>query len=297
VLSPEETVDAINRRYGRHDGARALHAKGILCKGTFTASAGAARLTRAAHMDGGPVEVTVRFSNGSGDPRSRDYDPDVRGMATTFHLPDGSRTDISAQTAPRFPVRRHEHFVELVLAGEPNIRALWRLPLFLVRHPGALGTLRVNAAALRPPPSYANRSYYAIHAFKWVAADGSERYVRYRWVPEDGEAILSRGDARRRGPDYLQEELRERLARAPVRFKLELQVAASGDVVDDPTAQWPADREKLEAGVVEVTSVTDEGDGLVFDPARVTDGIELSDDPILQFRPRAYSVSAERRLS
>jgi catalase len=34
---------------------------------------------------------------------------------------------------------------------------------------------------------------------------------------------------------------------------------------------------------------------LVFDPTRVTDGIELSDDPILRFRPRAYSVSVARR--
>jgi catalase len=36
-------------------------------------------------------------------------------------------------------------------------------------------------------------------------------------------------------------------------------------------------------------------DVLVFDPTRVVDGIELSDDPILSFRRRAYAVSVERR--
>jgi catalase len=35
---------------------------------------------------------------------------------------------------------------------------------------------------------------------------------------------------------------------------------------------------------------------LVFDPVRVTDGIELSDDPILRFRSPAYRVSVERRM-
>ena len=34
---------------------------------------------------------------------------------------------------------------------------------------------------------------------------------------------------------------------------------------------------------------------LVFDPTRVTDGIELSDDPVLRFRPGAYSESVARR--
>jgi catalase len=34
---------------------------------------------------------------------------------------------------------------------------------------------------------------------------------------------------------------------------------------------------------------------LVFDPARVTDGVALTPDPVLQFRPRAYSESVARR--
>ena len=34
----------------------------------------------------------------------------------------------------------------------------------------------------------------------------------------------------------------------------------------------------------------------VFDPGRVVDGIELSDDPILRYRPGAYSESVARRM-
>jgi catalase len=266
-------------------------------KGTFTASPEAARLTKAAHMQGEPVEVTVRLSNGSGDPRSKDYEPDVRGMGVSFHLPDGERTDISAQTVPHFPVTTHDAFVELVEASAPSVHALWRFPLFLAKHPKALVTFRKNAPGLKPPPSYASCRYYAIHAFKWVGADGGERFVRYTWVPEDGDKGLSVREARGRGRDYLQEEIRERLADRPARFTLQLQVAGSGDDVDDPSADWPKDRERVNAGTLEIARVDDSGsDTFVYDPMRLTDGIEPSGDPILNFRPRAYSVSAGRRM-
>jgi catalase len=298
VISPERAVDAINRRFGRHPRRRALHAKGTLCRGSFTATPAAARLTRAAHMQGAPVDATVRFSNGSGDPDSPDYAPEVRGLAVKLYLPDGSRTDISAQTVPRFPVRTPDAFIALVKASGAG--RFWRLPLFLATHPEALPALRANAPALKPPPSYASRRYYAIHAFKWVDADGGERHVRYRWLPESSESPISSEDAKSRGRDYLQDELKERLERAPVRFTLELQIAGPGDSVDDPTAVWPDERETVTAGTLEVTGLEtgrETGDDvLVFDPTRVTDGIELTDDPILKYRPAAYSASVERRM-
>jgi catalase len=298
VLSPERAVDAINERFGRH-GARALHAKGTLCKGTFTATPEAARLTRAAHMQGEPVGVTVRFSNGSGDPGAPDYGPEVRGMAAKFYLPDGSRTDISAQTVPRFPVRTPDAFINLIRASAPGPGRFWRLPLFLATHPEALPALRANAPALKPPASYSTCRYYAIHAFRWLDAGGGERYVRYRWLPEASEPSLSAEEARSRGADYLQDDIRERLARGPVRFALEVQVAGEGDSVHDPTSVWPDNRETVTVGRLELTELEtgreQGGDVLVFDPIRVTDGIEASEDPILKFRSPAYSVSVERR--
>ena len=61
---------------------------------------------------------------------------------------------------------------------------------------------------------------------------------------------------------------------------------------------WTGARE-LSAGTVEVTApIADpEADGglVVFDPVRVVDGIELSEDPILRYRERAYSASVSRR--
>jgi catalase len=299
VLSPKQAVDIINQRFGAH-GARALHAKGTLVHGTFTASPEAAALTRAPHMQGEPVEATVRFSNGSGDPDDPDYGPEVRGMAVKLYLADGTRTDISAQTVPRFPVRTPDAFVNLIRASAPGRARLVRLPLFLATHPEVLPALKANAPALKPPASYASARYYAVHAFKWIDADGGERYVRYRWLPEAGEQSLSSGEARSRGRDYLQEDLAERLANGgKIRFTLELQVAGPGDKVDDPTAVWPDERDRVNAGTLELTELETGretgGDVLVFDPNRLTDGIEASEDPILKFRSPAYSASVERR--
>jgi catalase len=210
-ITPEQVVDGVGERYGRHPGYRALHAKGLFCKGAFTATPEAKALTRAAHMQGDPAEVTVRFSNGSGDPNSKDYVPDARGMATQFHLPDGSRTDISAQTAPRFPVKTPEGFVEVVQANVAGIARLWKFPVFLTRHPSAIPGLKDNLAALTPRASYANYRYYAVHAYKWVNAEGDEQYVRYTWLPDAGEEKISPSEGKKRGPDYLQNEMRERL--------------------------------------------------------------------------------------
>jgi catalase len=299
AVTPAQAADAANEAFGRHPGHRALHAKGTLLKGTFTATPEAARLTRAAHMQGEQVPATIRVSNGGGDPDAPDYAPDVRALALKLYLPDGSRTDIVAQTAPRFPVHTPDAFVELLRAQHPEPAIAWRLPLFLARHPEALRRLPANLPSLRAPTSYAACSYYAVHAYRFLDSEGGSRYVRYTLVPEAPETKLSLREARRRGRDYLQEEIRERLARGPVRFALELQIAAPGDDVEDPASVWPKDRRRVRAGTLEIGGLETEretgGDVLVFDPTRVVDGIELSDDPVLRFRAAAYSESVARR--
>jgi catalase len=300
-VTPEESVDAANDVFGRHPGYRALHAKGTLCKARFTATPDAARLSRAAHMHGDPIPATVRVSNASGDPDVPDYQPDVRGFAVKFYLPDGSRTDIVAQTSPRFPVPTPEGFVELLRAQRPGPAMAWRMPLFLARHPRAVLTIPPGLPALKPIASYATCTYYALHAFRFLDDQGGSRYVRYTFLPEAGDQRLGLREARSRGRDYLQQEIRERLSKGPVRFTLELQIAQAGDDVNDPSAVWPRERERLAAGTLELTELDTEretgGDVLVFDPTRVTDGIELSDDPVLNFRHLSYTESVARRMN
>jgi catalase len=293
TIDPERALDRINGVFGRHDGDRTLHAKGAFYAGTFTATPWAAARCRAAHLRGDPVPVRVRWSNGAGK-RNSDKVPDVRGMAVSFRLPDGTATDLLAQTGPRFPVRTVEDFLELVESADKP----WKLPLFLARNPGAAPALLAGARAqaLVPPYSFAEVSYYPIHAYQWVAADGAETWVRYRFSPVDGRAGRTSGTFT--GRDRLREEILARLAAHPVRYTLEVQVAGPDDDPHDPTSVWSAGF--VDAGTFEVTGPDpdreQDGEVVVFDPTRVVDGIELSDDPILRYRPAAYSASVGRRV-
>ena len=295
ATTPEQAMDRIHDRFGAHQGHRALHAKGVHCAGSFTPTADAARLTRAVHMNRA-VPVKVRFSNGGGDPNVPDFVPDVRGLAVSFQLPDGSATDILAQTLPHFPFRDQEGFFAALSVSKPGLSSLVRLPLFLARYPAVLKAKRDTDTALGRRASFAARPYLAFHAFKWIDADGGERFVRYFWRPTVDEPDLSKDEAKRRGRNYLFDELRERLAREPVRMRLEVQIAGPGDDPDDPSDEWPEERERVTAGTLEVTAIDDEADdGIVYDPMRMVDGIEPSNDPVLRFRPPVYSLSHARR--
>ena len=286
----EEIVDAINEISGVHPGHRAAHAKGTLMTGTFTGAG--TDLTTAPHLQGEPVRVTARFSNGGGDPGIPDYAREGRGMAVKFYLPDGAKTDIVALSLPCFFVRTPEDFLEFTRARKDPERLM---PDWLGAHPEALAAIQAALGA-NPPASYATCAYNSIHSFRWIDADGGSRFVRYRWEPEAGVETLSQEDAKARGRDYLQQDL---LARAESAFRLKAIIATEEDAVDDPTVAWPDERDQVEVGrlVVEGPELERERDGdiLVFDPTRVIDGIELSDDAILRFRGPAYSVSVERR--
>jgi catalase len=294
VISPREAVDIVNARFGAHAGRRALHAKGTFCAGTFTATPAAGRLSRAAHLQGEPVEVLARVSNGGGDPGEPDYAPDVRGLAASFKLPGGSATDMVAQSIPRFFQSKPEEFGEFIRAST-GAAAVVKLPLYLATHPKAVKSLPTNAGALRPPPSYAQCRFFGVHAFVWVDAGDVRRAVRWTWEPEAGDARISPREAKRRGRDYLQEGLATTL---PVRWRLQVTIAADGDSTSDPSEHWPDDRERIDAGILELTTVIAEPEGVVvFDPTRMTDGVELSDDPFLPYRAAAYSESVARRTA
>jgi catalase len=300
--SPEQVVDSINDVSGVHAGHRAAHAKGTLCSGTFTATPAAAALTRAAHMQGDPVKATVRFSNGGGDPGIPDYATEGRGMAVKLYLDDGRRADMVALSLPVFFARTPEDFLAFTRARKPDPQTgqpdMQRLGKWLGEHPEA-GPAIQAAVTAQPPESYARCEYNGIHAFRYVNADDEGRFIRFRWEPEDGVATLSPEEAKEGGADYLQQEILERLGKGPAAFRLVVTLAELGDAVDDPTEAWPPGRETVVVGRLELTGPDTErereGDVLVFDPTRVVDGIELTEDPILRFRHHAYAVSVERR--
>src|SRR4051794_35891856 len=289
-----ELVDAIGKAAGSHPGHRAAHAKGVVLSGTFTPADAARGLTRAAQFAGDPVRVTVRFSNGGANPDTSDAEVgDGRGMATKFYLPDGTTTDIVALSLPVFFVRTPEEFLEFTLARAESFEKVGE---FIGSHPATLQAVQQIAPVLVPPRSYATVVYNSIHAFRLVGADGDGRWIRWRWLPDAGAEWLPEEERESMAADFLQTEIFDRL---PVRFTLVARIAGEGLPTDDPTAGWPEDVETVAMGSLDLTGPETERetgeDVMVMDPTRVTDGIELSEDPILHVRSPAYSVSVERR--
>ena len=291
--SPVEVVDAINAISGAHEGARAAHAKGTLIAATFTPTADAARLTRAAHLGGGPLKATVRFSNGGGDPNIPDYAREARGIAIKVYLDGGERADMVGLTLPCFFVKNVEDFFAFTKARAEGMEAAGA---FVGEHPEAIPAIQA-ALGTGPPASYASVAYNGIHTFVWTNAEGETRYVRWRLEPEGSSEELADDDAKARGRDYLQEEI---VTREGAAFRLFVAIAEDGDPIEDPTAQWPQERERVEVARLELHGPDTEreqspDDVLVFDPTRMVDGMEITADPILSFRPRAYAVSVNRR--
>jgi len=294
MLSPEEAVDRLRRAFGGPGGHRTLHAKGHFYSGSFTATPEAGRRSRAAHLDGDTHPVLVRWSNAGGNADVPDTAPDIRGMAVKLRGADGEPFDLLGQTSSKFPTDDPQVFVELTEAAAKPAK----LPLFLLRHPRTAARIFAGTrpGAIAKHRSYADPTYYPLHAYGWLDAEDQLTWVRYELRP--ATAVQTPGTFT--GADRLQEEMAARLTQGPVTYELWARLAGKGDDPHRVTSEWRGEEELL-VGRIEVTDQLPDpeagGAPTVFDPAREVDGIVLSDDPILRFRPKAYSESISRRSS
>ena len=299
----QDLVAAFDALFGGNPTVRAAHAKGTCVGATFEATPEAAALTRAPHMQGAPVRTTVRFSNGSGDLEASDAGREPRGMAVKFHLDEKRSTDIVSINHPVFIVRTPEEVLEFVRLRTPDPATgqldFPALAAFVGARPESQRAAQLLLAA-PPLESFLRCAYFAIHAFRFVAADGTARFGRYRWSPALGEASLTAEEANERSPDYLREDLLARLADGPASFTLHIRLAGEADDPDDPCTEWPEDREEIPAGTLVIGGPIDDQEAgcetLVFDPTRLCDGIEPSGDKVLAARPHAYAISSKRRI-
>ena len=298
---PVALVDTLNQLSGGpHAGYRANHAKGVLVEGNFTPTAGAADLSKAPHF-AKTVPVLVRFSNATGVPTLPDADPNgsPHGVAIRFLLPGGSNTDIVSISANGFPVATPEEFLGLLQAvanSGPNAAKPSPIEQFLGSHPAAAKFVTTPRPA---PDSFGTLAFYGVNAFKFTNAKGKVQYARYQILPLAGEHALSPEASAKADANYLMDELPQRLAKGPVKFRLLAQLANDGDSLVDPTQVWPADRTLLELGTISLTQAAQDQvktqKALLFNPLILPAGIEPSADPVLLARPAAYAVSYGQR--
>ena len=299
IALSQDLIKAFETLFGEHPGFRPAHAKGIMLAGTFTPSPDARSLTRAPHSTRPSTPVSVRFSDSTGLPTIPDPDPNAgpRGCAIRFHLAEHVHTDIIAHSTRGFPAHNGQEFLEFlraIAASGPGALSPTPAERFLGSHPAAM------AFVLAPKPlpsSFARDTYFGINSMRFLNGEGTARFGRYLVIPEAGVEHLEEGATP--GADYLFEELSRRVSGGPIAFRIEVELAAPGDVVDDATVQWPEDRPRAEFGRIELTSVIphnpDEQKQIIFDPIPRVDGIEPSADPLLELRAAVYLLSGRRR--
>jgi catalase len=295
-----EVFDKVNG--GVHRGFGPAHAKGILLTGMFTPSLEAASLTRAPHLHRDSTPVTVRFSNFAGIPSVADNDPQgasPRGFAVRFHLGEHVHTDIIGHSVDNFPARTAEGLVEFLnalIATDPTGPHPNAIEQFLGAHPAAATFVQIPKPI---PTSFARESFFAVSAFKFTNASGMSRYGRYRVLPVAGNEYLDEAEAAARSPDFLFDEMKERVAKEPIRFRVAVQLAEDGDTVDDATVRWPEGRPQLAFGEISLQEIAPNNAGeqqhIIFDPIPRVDGIEASADPLFEPRANVYLMSGRRR--
>jgi catalase len=297
----QDLLQQFDTIFGLHPGFRPAHAKGTMLTGTFSPSPDAASLTRALHINRESTPVTVRFSNSTGIPLVPDNDPNAnpRGMAIRFHLAEHVHTDIVSHSTDGFPVRTGQEFLEFLRAiasSDPSKPSPSPIEAFLGAHPKALEFVQTPKPA---PSSFARESYFGVTAMHFTNKDSVSRYGRYRIVPEAGNDHLNDAAVAAKSANYLFDELAERIAKDPVKFRILVQLANDGDIVDDATIHWPENRTLLELGAVVLTEpVSDNAHQqkqIIFDPIPRVDGIDPSDDPLLELRAAIYLLSGRRR--
>ena len=301
---PLDQVNALEGLFGQHPGFRRSGAKGVCAAGHFVGNTVGRNLSSARVFNGDKVPAVLRFSIGGGNPKASDKGRSVRGLSFQFTGPGGEVWQSANISAPVFFVAKPEQFAPFLQARTPDPATgkpdAARLKAFNEAHPETLRQAAYLAKA-PVPASYGSVNYWSTNAFVATNAKGEKTTLRWQFEPVAGTLGLSDEQLKTMPDDFLADELRRRVAAAPVVFDLKFQIAEAGDPVDDPTQVWPESRRLVPVGQLFVTQVEPGAggacEGITFNPTALPKGLEASSDPVLRARAAPYAVSLGRRLS
>ena len=244
-LTPDKLVAAFAPPSGPSLGHRRNHAKGICFTGVFEANGAGSELSRAEVFARGRYPVLGRFNLGTPDANAADATVRVRGLSISIATPDGQEWRSAMINPPVFTVSTPRAFYELLRAShskDPNA-----MSAFAAAHP----EFATFAAWAKNGPwtgSYAEERYNGLNSFVFIDGSGTEHVVRWSLLPAAQPVAVSPDELARRGPDFLDQEIAQRVASAPQRWTMWVTVANPGDPTADPTAALPADRRTIEVG-------------------------------------------------
>ena len=297
--TPDQLIDALNGTFGRHAGARGSHAKGQCVVGQFEPGAELRRLVPATLFMKPVLDATLRLSIGGGNPKVSDKSRTVRGLS--LRVADGGETwDLVMISEPAFFAATPESFVSFLQARVPDPASKKPDPEKIAAHNARFPDGKIQPsllAAHAAPASYATTPYFANHAFRFVDKTGHGSWARIVAEPVAGTQYLDAAAEAALPDEFLDGELKRRLARGPIEFTLVAQHPGPADSLTDSSQVWAGNGQRTPLGRLRITALGDNAqcDSMIFVPTQLPPGIEPSDDPILKARAAAYAVSFGRR--
>ena len=301
---PISMVNQFEMTGGKFEGFRRSGAKGVCASGEFVGSPEGKNISSSSAFSGKAIPVIVRFSVGGGNPKAADNAKTQRNLALQFNLPNNEFWQMGNISAPVFGSATPDQLFGRLqsLQADPTTKMAdpAKVKAFAEANPAVL--LQGKYFASKPvPASYASTNYWGVHGFGFTNANNEKVWGKWIFEPVDGVQTLSDEDAKSKGPNFLFDELRQRVAAGKASFNFNLEIAQAGDVLDNATIPLPEGRKKITLGVLKVVSVSADSTGpclnITFDPNIMPKGVEGAPDPMLRARTAPYAISLGRRIT
>ena len=300
---------------------RVVHARGAGAHGFFEAygSIGGdpiAPLTRAKlfQTTGKQTPVFVRFSSVIHGGHSPETLRDPRGFSVKFYTEDGN-WDLVGNNLQVFFIRDAMKFPDVVHAFKPdpvtNRQDSRRIFDFISLSPSAIHMSTFLFSPWGIPANYREMRGSGVHAYKWVNAQGEAVLVKYHWIPKQGERNLLQTEAEAiqgKNFNHATEDLHDAIARGDFpEWELQVQIMEDGEHAEldfdplDATKVWPPELCPLRPVGRMVLNKNPENyfaevEQVAFGTGVMVDGMDFSDDKLLQGRTFSYSDTQRYRV-
>lgn len=303
LLTPQRFTNAIEAGNGQiYSGFRRAHAKGVCVAGYFEGNGQGTTWSTARMFAPVHTPFVGRLSVGGGSPYGLDGSARVRSMALQLNSDDGQQWRMAMNNFPFFGVSSVQGFYEQTVANAPDPATGKPDPAkqaaFVAAHPQFA---RFAAWAKDSPwsTSWANTAYNSVDTFRFFDHAGQSHNVRWSMIAQTAFEAMTAEQRKAADGNFLDEDLRARLAQGPLRWNMVVTLGAPGDPVIDPSQSWPEERQHVTVGTVVIESSTPQATGacrdINYDPLILPSGVQGSEDPILAARSAVYSVSFNRR--
>ncbi|KAA2213751.1 catalase [Teichococcus oryzae] len=300
---------------------RVVHARGAGAHGYFEAygkigDQPASKYTKARVLTetGVKTPLFVRFSTVIGSKDSPETARDPRGFAVKFKTVDGN-WDLVGNNLRIFFIRDAIKFPDMIHAFKPdpvtNRQEAWRFYDFVAHHPEALHMVTWVKSPWGIPASYRHMEGSSVNTYKLVNAEGVAHLAKFSWVPKQGVKNLTSQQAaeiQAKDTGHATRDLYDAIERGEYpewEFCVQLMSDDPHDELDfdplDDTKRWPEDKfPLLPVGRMVLNRAPDdffaEVEQSAFGTGVLVDGIDFSDDKMLQGRTLSYSDTQRYRV-